>query len=272
MDTLARERTIADRQSFILSEMAIETAAQLAENLKPEEIKPIDTSGVVDKRWEEKRNNMAMREAAVKFKAEMFAKVLGEMVYQAIPFDEHEKASIHESVIDSTVEMMSHLSDWKLSEAGLDIADSVSDIVDTEGVDVTVATVIKHPSLFDSIKSIASVVEGRVVSAVVNVRAKAAMSESAIAIMTEECNGDKELLESRIRRHQKANPPSLIESLYAATSKSLTEQSGQKEVPQDIIMGEAVTLYTMMETLSAIGIMSVTREEVDLISKALIKA
>ena len=91
MDTLVRERTLADRKSFVLSEMAIETGAALAAANKVEEPQPVDTSVAVDPAWEKRRANVAMRENAVKFKQATFMSVMGETVYRAIPFDAHEK-------------------------------------------------------------------------------------------------------------------------------------------------------------------------------------
>ena len=271
MDTLVRERTTADRKAFVLSELAIETGNALAEGMKPEEIVAPDTSGIVDPRWEKHREAMATRESVAKCKQETFKKVLGECVFQSIPFDDHEKASIHEAVILSTCEMVDHLQGWQLSEAGQSLLDDVCNTIDEKGVDVPFTEFCHIPSLAGSIKSIACLVESRVVAAVVDVKARSAQSEYEIAMMTEASEGDKELLESRIRRYQKANPPSLIEALFTATSKSLSEAANET-VPQDIIRGESVTLYTMMETLSAIGIMRMTHEEVNLMSKTLMKS
>ena len=270
MDTLVRERTLADRKSFVLSEMAIETANSLASANKVEEVQPIDTSVAVDPAWAERRSAAALREATVKFKHDMFMAVMGETVYRAIPFDEHEKARFHESVIDSVTEMIKHTGSWNLTEGGTEIADCISQLVEEKGIDQTLADIIANESLTEVVNSIANTIEGRVVSAMVSVRAKAASAEYELATIHEECAGDTELLEMRKRRLQKGSPTSLIESLYAATTRTLTESTGSETIPQEIIMAEAVTLYTMMETLSAVGIMEMTNEEVMLISKTLL--
>ena len=166
--------------------------------------------------------------------------------------------------------MIRHTGSWNLTEGGTEIADRVSQLIEEKGVDQTFSEIIADEALNEVMNSIATTIEGRVVAAMVNVRARAAEAECELATITEECAGDVELLEMRKRRMQKNTPSTLIEALYAATTRTLTESTGSDEVPQEIIMAESVTLYTMMETLSAVGIMQMTKEEVSLVAKTLI--
>lgn len=274
-DLQNRDRTFADRKAFVLSEQAIETAKALAEATAPKAPEAISTDSIIDPNWQRGRDRQAVREAATAARRASFFQVLGEMVFRALPFDDHEKAPHRESVITQTTELVESLKGWELSAAGQELLETAAGVADgIEGHDLTAVTAAIAESMVDGelapiVEHLSSEIEDRVVAAVVATRERAAATESRLVEATAESSGDAELDALRARRAAKRTAPSLLEALFVANRRALTESEGAPEVSAGVLMMEAVSQYTLLETLSAIDIVSLETFDVATLARRL---
>jgi hypothetical protein len=271
-DLKERDRTFADRKAFILAESTIETAAALAAANAPKPV-TLDTSAVVDPNWKKDRERRLLREAVESAKQKELLRVIGETVYRALPFDEDEKSPHRETILEQTAELASSMPDWKLSPAGMDLAEAVSSLSsNSENPDAVHAAVSASLSeggeLLTMVDGIASGIETRVVEAVVSTRERAAETEARLAEVKNLSEGDAELEAARVRRAMHSTPPTIMEALFTANTRVLSEAG--VSVDPDLLMVEAVSQYTLLETLSALGVMpQMQRADTELFARRL---
>lgn len=271
-DLQNRDRTYADRKAFVLSEQAIETARALREAAAPSTPQTPSTEAIVDPNWQRSRNRQAMREAAAEARRRAFLQVLGEMVYRALPFDEIEKAPHRDSVLAQTAELAESVTGWDLSPSGVELLETAGGVSDTvEGsepaaVEAAIAESVASGELGPMVEHLAAEIETRVVAAVVAARQRAAIIESKLS---EASSGDAELDALRARRITKNAAPSLLEALFVANQRALTEGEVAPTVSAGVLMMEAVSQYTLLETLSAVGIVSLETFDVAALARRL---
>ena len=271
-DLQNRDRTFADRKAFVLSEQAIETAKALAEANAPKAPEALSTDTIIDPSWQRGRERQAVREAAAAARRTSFLQVLGEMVFRALPFDDAEKAPHRESVVAQTIELVESISDWNLTATGQELLETAAGVADSaEGQDViaAIAESMADGELAPIVEHLASEIENRVVAVVVATRERAAVTESRLAEATAESSGDAELDALRARRAAKRAAPSLLESLFVANRRALTEGEGAPEVSTGVLMMEAVSQYTLLEAMSAIGIVNLETYDVTTLARRL---
>lgn len=257
-DLKERDRTFADRKAFILAESTIEMAATLAATNAPATPEPLDTSAAIDANWKKNRDRRLSREAIDGARQKELLRVIGETVYHALPFDANEKAPHYETILEQAIELASSMTDWKLSPAGMDLSEAVSSL--TSGAEspddahaAVSASLVEGGELMTMIDGIASGIETRVVAAVVSTQERAAETEARLANVKTLSEGDAELEEARIRRAMRSTPPTIMEALFVANTRVLSEAG--VSVSPDLLMVEAVSQYTLLETLSALGVM-----------------
>lgn len=268
-DTPNRDRTFADRKAFVLSEQTLEMANQLAASCQPEAPKPVDTSAVVDPNWQRGRERQSIREAATAARRDAFLHALGELTYRALPLDEEEKAPHRATVLEQTKELaLSLIEHWDLSPAGNELMETAAAIVNVERLEETVSLVEASAAdgeLGPMVEHIAGEIEQRVLGAIVADRRRSERVEQRLSEISNTLTGDAELDELRQRRTLKRTAPSLMESLYVANRRVLSEEAG-REIAAEVLMIETVCQYTLIETLAAVGVMAM--EKVDAVELA----
>ena len=258
-DTVGRARTFSDRRAFVLAEATEAAAAALIERALPAPEAPRPTGGHIapDRRAREAKARAVGRGDLTEAKRAAFLRGLGEAVYAALPLDEHEKAPHRRTVLDETAEMAGLLPDWELSRAGEDLLEMTSIIATADPANaveaVSAAARDTATELGATLAETAVSLEERVLDAVLVARARA---EALDAALEESGAADPELAATRARRAGKRNRPTLLESIFITTTRSISE-AADREIPGDIVMGEAVAQYTMLETLSAYGVLTV---------------
>ena len=261
-DTPNRDRTFADRKAFVLAEQTLETAKALAEANAPKGPEPLATDAIVDPNWAKGRERQSIREAATASRRDAFLHALGELTYRALPLDEHEKAPHRATVLEQTKELAHSLIEhWDLSPAGRELMETASAIVNVERLDETVSLVeasVADGELGPMIEHVASEIEQRVIGAIVADRKRSERVESRLNEISSTLSGDAELDELRQRRTLKRTAPSLMESLYVANRRVLSEEAG-REIAAEVLMIETVCQYTLIETLAAVGVMAMDK-------------
>lgn len=258
-DTVARTRTFSDRRAFVLAETAETAAASLIERATsvPETPRLTGDHIAPDRRAREAKARAIGRGELTIAKRAAFLRGLGEAVYAALPLDTHEKTPHYQTVLDETAEMAELLPDWELSRAGEDLLEMTSIIAATDpanAVDaVSAAARDATTELGSTLAETAASLEERVLDAVLVARARA---DALDAALEESGSVDPELAATRARRAGKRNRPTLLEALFVTTTRTISE-AADREIPSGIVLGEAVAQYTMLETLSAYGVLTV---------------
>ena len=258
-DTANRERTFADRRAFVMAEATEATAAALIERTAtPAAVeRPSGDHLAPDRRAREAKARALGREELGTARRAAFFRGLGEAVYAALPLDEHEKEPHRDTVLRETAEMASMLSDWELSQAGNELAEMTAIIAAADPANaadaVSAAARDASTELGAALAEVATSLEERVLDAVLAARARANELDE---LLEESADADPELAASRARRANRRHRPTLLESLFITTTRTLSE-AADREVPRDIVLGEAVAQYTMLETLSAYGVLTV---------------
>ena len=271
-DPKGRDRTDADRKAFTLSESAIAMGKLLSEQNAPKAPEPLPTDKIVDPNWAKSRERMLARESVQAARRDAFLRVLGEVTYRALPLDEHEKAPYRDAVLEQAGDFAKSLIEsWELTAVGQELLETVNGVMTGESVEAAVQVfeeALKEGELAPMVEHLGSEIERRVVEAVVTVRERAAAVEARLAEATAESSGDPELDALRARRATKRAAPSLMEALYVANRRTLTEDAS-REVAPEVVMVEAVCQYAMMECMSSIGVMSIERADVDVLARRL---
>ena len=258
-DTVGRARTFSDRRAFVLAEATETAAAALIERTAPPPSaqRPTGDHIAPDRRAREAKVRAIGREELAAAKRAAFLRGLGEAVYAALPLDEHEKAPHRSTVLKETAEMVELLPDWELSLAGNDLLEMTSVIAAADPANaadaVTAAAQNAATELGAAVSEAAAALEERVLDAVLAARARAEALDTALQ---ESAAADPELTAARARRAGRRNRPTLLESIFIATTRTLSE-AADREIPGSVVMGEAVAQYTMLETLSAYGVLTV---------------
>lgn len=272
LDAGNRDRTYADRKAFVLSEQTLETAKALAEASAPKAPEPLSTDTIIDPNWAKSRERQSFRETAKLVRRDAFMRVLGEMTYRALPLDEHEKAAFHETVLSQTAELALSLQEhWELTAVGQELLETASGVV--EGSDAecwgdVVAASLADGELAPMVEHVSAEIERRVLIAVVADRARAEKVENRLAEVTATPTGDAELDAYRARKTIKRTSPSLMEALYVANRRVLSEDAG-REISPEVLMVEAVCQYALIETLAAVGVMSIEKTDIDALARRL---
>ena len=274
-DFSQRNRTLADRRAFLLSENTASTIAQLNANSVEPAAPEHDFSASLNPSAQRTRNRAQQRAIAESTRQESFIQVIAETVFRALPLDAHEKAPFHETVIAQTREIITQLpsADWKLSPLGEALLDESIAVVDRTADAGYVGYLADLKTAMLAENTIGALVEDastqimeRVVEAVVNSRERAAELEDTLA---ESADSDAELTALRQSRLLKENVPSIMESLFIANSRSLNEGTGGAQLDSNLIMVEAVCQYALIETLSAVGIMDLSSTEATMLARRL---
>ena len=270
--THQRDRTFADRRAFVLAETAMETAAQLAAMTAPAEPAPPTTDAAVDPNWQRNRERTTMRESAQTARRDAFLRVLGEVTYRALPLDEHEKSPFRQTVLDQTAELASSLIErWNLTAVGNELLETVNGVLvfeDVSEVDGLLEASLTEGELGPIVEHMAKEIEQRVIGAVVANRERAARLEAQLSEVTNTASGDAELDEYRSRRALKRTAPTLMEALFIANRRVLSEGT-DVEISPDVLMVESVCQFALIETLSSIGIMDIYKADVDALARYL---
>ena len=270
--TQYRERTNADRRSFVLSEQAESTAKQLLDQQKhlSEVSTPnVDFSATRNGSMDKARNRAILREAANLAVKKSFYRLLGETVFKALPLEESEKAPFRSIVLSQTAELAEAVAgiseDFSpVAENLLEAAQSIvnknsDDVTSLENIEVlTTETLDTDDELNDLVAETGRTVEERTIEAIVATQKRTAELEEALS---EAASGDAELDATVRRRIESTRVPTLLESLFVANHRSLHE-SGGEAIGQDIVMTEAVCQYVLVETFSALGLMNMSPGEV----------
>lgn len=268
LDTLERQRTYADRRAFLRAEAELATAATLQAPVAPPA--PLDTSTRVDRAWERRKQRDLTRQEASNLQRQAFLYVLGEITYRALPLDDHEKAPFRTAIMEQTAELALALSSqWNLSATGKELVEATTALATLDDAPALIKESLATGSLDAYITPIVDTLTERVVAAVVHERERAAKLEQQLQEVTEAPTGDAELDAYRARRTAKRASISLMEALFIANRKSLTEDVGHT-VPHGVIMAEAVSQYTLLETLSALGLMHIDRTDVERVATILV--
>jgi hypothetical protein len=271
-DTPNRDRTITDRKAFVLSEQTAAMAVTLMP--KPAEAAPV-VAMPTDPRIAATKSRAAMREAAAAARKGAALHAMGELVYRALPLDEAEKAPFREAVLSQTVEMVKSLGDWNLTKTGTDLLEAAgiaADSVESHDlleVQAAVAESVASGELSALIERVGAEVENRVIAALADSRERSMETEQRLAEATALATGDAELDQTRIRRAQRSAPPTLIEALFVANRRMLSEGTGQ-EVAAPVLMIEAVSQYTLLEALSSIGVITLEKLDVENVARRLV--
>ena len=272
LDAGNRDRTYADRKAFVLSEQTLETAKALAEANAPKAPEPLSTDTIIDPNWAKSRERQSIRETAKTARRDAFMRVLGEMTYRALPLDEHEKAPFRETVLSQTAELALSLQEhWELTAAGQELLETASGVIDGkegDGYADALAASIADGELAPMVEHVSAEIERRVLGAIVADRARAEKIESRLSEVTATPTGDAELDAYRARKTMKRTSPSLMEALYVANRRVLSEDAG-REIPAEVLMVEAVCQYTLVETLAAVGVMAIEKADVDALARHL---
>lgn len=277
-DLKNRDRTFADRKAFLLSESAAQTAAALLASKAATGASPaVITESAVDPNWRKGRDRQSERDSLVAAQRGAFLRVLGEMVYRSMPFDDHEKRPHHATVISQTAELAESISGgWKLSPAGVELMETAAGVVlgvedrTPEALEAAIAESIASGELGPMVEHLCPELEQRVVAAVAANADRVAEIEQRLQEAAAVSDGDAELAELRARRVlRRHSAPSLIESLFVANRRALSESTGQ-EVSAGVLMMEAVSQYTLLETLSAVGVMPMEGADAEAVAKRLL--
>lgn len=270
--THQRDRTFADRRAFVLAETAMETAAQLAAMTTPAEPAPLAADAVVDPNWQRNRERTTMRESAQAARRDAFLRVLGEVTYRALPLDEHEKSPFRQTIFDQTAELAGSLIErWNLTAVGNELLETVNGVLvfeDVSEVDGLLEASLTEGELGPIVEHMAKEIEQRVIGAVVANRERAARLEAQLSEVTNTASGDAELDEYRSRRALKRTAPTLMEALFIANRRVLSEGT-DVEISPDVLMVESVCQFALIETLSSIGIMDIYKADVDALARYL---
>jgi hypothetical protein len=265
----ARPRTNAARKAFLLSEAfgaaSSATLSEIAASAAPPAPAippPARTNAAAAA-----AARLALREAAAAARASSVARFIAETVYRAIPFDEAEKAPHRDVIVleafgeASRVLASGARGNGALAEAAALVAEAVGDCAEAEVCVGLVAAAAADPAMPLSrlVSESAAMIESRVVAAVAADRARAArlerLAESARGAGGSE-GADPEL---RLLRATRAldKAPTLLEALFIANRKALSESVGAGlAVDSDLVVAESVGQYTVLEALSAFGLVS----------------
>jgi hypothetical protein len=267
-ETMNRDRTFADRKAFLLSESERAFAEQiLAEQVQKEQERrkgpkiemPPPTARDVTRRM-----LPILRESLSKARKLAFGQVIGEAVFQALPFDDDEKEMYHSSIVKQTIDAISSLKEagWDIKEPAKEIAEGIKELTSfditneayntPEKISEAVLNAVDLKLFKVDIMEIANAISERVIDAVVETKCQTKRQEAEIKKITE-CE-DTELSKARISRLER-RPPTLLESLYEATLHTLDETTAE-EMDKDLLLAEAITQYALLETLSAIGLVN----------------
>lgn len=273
-DTQNRDRTYADRKAFVLAEGAEQMAKAIAERngeVVAQQVPAPLTEGVLpaSRTVNASKERARLREAVSTARRAAFLRALGEMTYVALPLDEHEKAPHHQTVIDQTIEFAENTENWQPTQACTDLMEMTAELVATLGAEPTVEDAVAavaeacegEGEMAELIRSVGQRVESRVVAGAAGARDRSQGLEKALG----EATGDSELDALRARRMAKRSMPCLIEALFIANRKTLTEDTGN-EVSPDVLMVEAVCQYALLETMNALGIVTLDSAE-DLVKR-----
>jgi hypothetical protein len=253
-DPKSRDRTFADRRAFLIAESAQSTAESIGERMAPLPETAVSAPPVSLMEQRRRQRSLA-RNGEASRRLEAFLSALGEAVYRAVPMDEHEKSPYREIMVEQTADFARVTASWKPTPTAIRIRDETDEIVAglAEGSDIrsTIAgAASSETELAAILGELGSEVERRVVAAVAASREQSALTERAL---TESHGDDAELAACRQRRILERRKPALIEALYMANRHHLTEATGG-DVSDDLLLAEAVCQYTMLEMLSALGI------------------
>ena len=260
-DLANRDRTYADRRAFVLAEAAEQTVTALLEQRVASPL-PTLAPPPTSRSQAVARARSRLREDAVGARRAAFFRVLGELTYAALPLDDHEKAPHRETVLEQVAELAESIQGWDLTPAGeelLELAVLAAKAGGAADADHAAALVSEAATgsteLADAVQLAAGVIEDRVVAAAAAARDVAASVEGALRESAAVSAGNPELAALRARRVQRRVAAPLIESLYVANHRSLTEATGQPEVRTGVLLAEAICQYAMLETLSSVGVL-----------------
>lgn len=273
-DTQNRERTYADRKAFVLAEGAEQMAKAIAERnseiIAQQTPAPLTEGALpVSRTLNASKERARLREAVSTARRAAFLRALGEMTYAALPLDEHEKAPHHQTVIEQAVEFADNTENWQPTTACSELMEMTGELVASLGAEPTVeaATALISEAcegegeLADFIRTTAQRIEHRVIAGAAGARDRSQGLEKSLG----ETTGDAELDALRARKMAKKAMPCLIEALFIANRKSLTEAT-ENEVSPGVLMAEAVCQYALLETMSALGIVTLDSAE-DLVKR-----
>lgn len=259
------QRTDASRRAFLLTEdyistgEAIRTAAVVVP--PPVPIPPLDSA-----ERDRIREGRQLREGTAALRRAGFLRFLGEVTYRALPLDAFEKLPYQEEILFQTAEFATALPGWGSSDFATTALGEVTSLVDPlVGGTVDAAVLVVSAAATDAATPLGQLVEragaeieGRVVAAAAGAhhRAKELEEEFWLAETTEP---DAVARAERAHRISARHPPTLLEALFLANRRAFTEAAGSPTTPVDLIFAEAVCQYTLLEVLSAAGILDMPR-------------
>lgn len=256
--TLAN-RTIHDRRAFTLNETATASHAELMAERAAAATPSVPT--ISKHFFAPTPTQMAtkqaalLRESTAEFRRTAFVRALGEIVYQSVPMDEHEKVAFHDAIVEQTADVFARCGSWDLSPVGKTLSE-LTDEFAALGVDGanTLSEAAGEPAteLGRFVADVSSAIERRVVAAVLTSQERADAHEAALMEAGENAEHAARLKHRANKRQQ----PMLLEALFITNTRSLTERAGDG-VESHVILAEAIAQYTCLETLSALGVIKI---------------
>jgi hypothetical protein len=285
--TEKRDRTYADRRSFLLSEKTIETASKLANPVKvlTEGVLP-DVTPPSNPAWQKNRDKVALKERMIALKKEAFYRVLGELTYSALPLDESEKNKYHTVILEQTEDFIKIIPDWNLTKMGNELLEISSSVVnslddkDPNSISDAISESIKSGELKSLMNTLIETIENRVIDAIILVKESAARLEQGIASVTPVSSGNTQMLTAPMPERalakkmklERQHKPGLLESLFISNKKLLSESATDgQEISSEVLMLESVAQYTLLEVASSIGILSLNEFDITTLTRQLIK-
>ena len=121
--------------------------------------------------------------------------------------------------------------------------------------------------LYAYVTRLGEAVQQRVVDAAANAHQRSVELE---ARLTEAAAiDDAEVAEYAKQKALKSAGMTLIESLFVINRKSLSEATESDNIPTDLVMAESISQYTVLETVSALGIAPIDTVTRDMLVKSL---
>lgn len=280
-----RIRTLNDRRAFIASEEMRATAAQLmAEQAELQRLSEEGNLAGIQAPSMSRTESAAKQRAMLRNKREAasieaFNEAVAHVIYTAIPFDEEHKVGRQAAILGESREFLQKFdlkSNETLNEAALDLAELTNGLVPEtlEGFNESMSVIVAREmadtdsDLYAYVTRLGETVQQRVVDAAANAHQRSVELE---ARLTEAAAiEDSELAEYAKQKALKSAGMTLIESLFVINRKSLTESTESENIPTELVMAESVSQYTVLETVSALGIAPIDTVTRDMLVKSIV--
>jgi hypothetical protein len=270
--TTESTRTFSDRKAFLIAENTIELANELVNKNKVEpEIPKIQPP--TDPNWEKKREKGILRESIELLRKKVFLETIGKLTFIALPLDHSEKMPFRNVILEQSADFAESLKDWKPNKVIDLILENINIIFERmgdenssyENISTAIDLSIDDGPLQSIFQEVSDEIEKRVVRSIVIMQEGTSNIENLLSEMT--VSDDLELNAVRKRNMLKKFKPSLIESLYIANHDIFLKED--VKVDSDVLLMESISQYTLLETLSSLGILNLNELDISLLAQRL---